>query len=255
MTQAIVSLLSSSSICLPIEEKTCTAHQLKQKIAQLTFIPVDQQVLSTVGGIALHDEQYLQVENNTLYFNLSARLLGGKGGFGSMLRAQGGRMNAQKTTNFEACRDLQGRRIRTVNEAKRMQEELEAIPEREAEKREKLKRKIEEALKEREPRKHLFDDNKFLEESEEMVEGVKSAVGQAIKRQKVVHKPVASTSNSLFDDEVSSEEEDDEDEEEEEEEEEEKEEKGKKEESTDKEEAVVLNRSKKDVKGKGKQKK
>lgn len=121
MTQAIVSLLSSSSICLPIEEKTCTAHQLKQKIAQLTFIPVDQQVLSTVGGIALHDEQYLQVENNTLYFNLSARLLGGKGGFGSMLRAQGGRMNAQKTTNFEACRDLQGRRIRTVNEAKRLE--------------------------------------------------------------------------------------------------------------------------------------
>lgn len=136
-----------------------------------------------------------------------------------------------------------------------MQEELEAIPEREAEKREKLKRKIEEALKEREPRKHLFDDNKFLEESEEMVEGVKSAVGQAIKRQKVVHKPVASTSNSLFDDEVSSDEEDDEDEDEEEEEEEEKEEKEKKEESTDKEEAVVLNRSKKDVKGKGKQKK
>lgn len=219
MTQAIVSLLSSSSICLPIEEETCTAHQLKQKIAQLTFIPVDQQVLSTVGGIALHDEQYLEFENNTLYFNLSARLLGGKGGFGSMLRAQGGRMNAQKTTNFEACRDLQGRRIRTVNETKRlestnrhvlkkkkklihayrMQEELEAIPEREAEKREKLKRKIEEALKEREPRKHLFDDNKFLEESEEMVEGVKSAVGQAIKRQKVVHKPVASTLQPFFD--------------------------------------------------------
>lgn len=121
MTQAIVSLLSSSSICLPIEEETCTAHQLKQKIAQLTFIPVDQQVLSTVGGIALHDEQYLEFENNTLYFNLSARLLGGKGGFGSMLRAQGGRMNAQKTTNFEACRDLQGRRIRTVNEAKRLE--------------------------------------------------------------------------------------------------------------------------------------
>ncbi|KAI8329896.1 hypothetical protein BD560DRAFT_341993 [Blakeslea trispora] len=136
-------------------------------------------------------------------------------------------MNAQKTTNFEACRDLQGRRIRTVNDAKKLQEELDALPEREAEKREKLKRKIEEALKEREPRKHLFDDNKFLEDREDMVENVKSAVGSAMKRQKLVHKPVASSSASLFDDDISDEEEEEEEEEEkgEEEEEEEKEEK------------------------------
>ncbi|MBM6387775.1 MAG: hypothetical protein JSY10_27995 [Paenibacillus sp.] len=100
---------------------------------------------------------------------------------------------------------------------------MDAIPEKEAEKREKLKRKIEDALKEREPVKHLFDDNKFLEDREEIVENVKSAVSDAVKRQKVTHKPVATTSASLFDDDLSSDEDEEEDEEEEEGEEEEEE--------------------------------
>lgn len=124
-----------------------------------------------------------------------------------------------------------------------MQEELDAIPEREAEKREKLKKKIEEALKEREPRKYLFDDNKFLEDKEDVVENVKSAVSDAIKRQKLTYGPAkktatASTSASLFDDDVSS----DEDEEEEDEE----------EEVELKEEVQVKDEPVEDVKGKGK---
>lgn len=46
-------------------------------------------------------------------------LLGGKGGFGSMLRAQGGRMNSKKSTNNDACRDLSGRRLKTVRTAEK----------------------------------------------------------------------------------------------------------------------------------------
>lgn len=45
------------------------------------------------------------------------RLLGGKGGFGSMLRAIGAQI--EKTTNREACRDLSGRRLRDINEEQR----------------------------------------------------------------------------------------------------------------------------------------
>ena len=45
------------------------------------------------------------------------RLVGGKGGFGSMLRAIGARI--EKTTNHEACRDLNGRRMRDVNNEKK----------------------------------------------------------------------------------------------------------------------------------------
>ena len=47
------------------------------------------------------------------------RLLGGKGGFGSQLRAAGGRMSSQKTSNNDSCRDLSGRRLSTIKTAKR----------------------------------------------------------------------------------------------------------------------------------------
>lgn len=50
---------------------------------------------------------------------LVPRLLGGKGGFGSQLRAAGGRMSSQKTSNNDSCRDLSGRRLSTIKEAKR----------------------------------------------------------------------------------------------------------------------------------------
>ena len=45
-------------------------------------------------------------------------LVGGKGGFGAMLRALGAQID--KTTNREACRDLSGRRLRDVNEEDRL---------------------------------------------------------------------------------------------------------------------------------------
>lgn len=48
-----------------------------------------------------------------------ARILGGKGGFGANLRAAGGRMNASKSTNFDSCRDLNGRRLGTIKEAQK----------------------------------------------------------------------------------------------------------------------------------------
>jgi hypothetical protein len=50
---------------------------------------------------------------------LVPRVLGGKGGFGANLRAAGGRMNASKSTNFDSCRDLNGRRLGAVKEAQR----------------------------------------------------------------------------------------------------------------------------------------
>lgn len=54
---------------------------------------------------------------------VSCVVLGGKGGFGSLLRGQKGRK--KKTTNFDACRDLQGRRIRHARAAERLQKWLE----------------------------------------------------------------------------------------------------------------------------------
>lgn len=50
---------------------------------------------------------------------LTPLILGGKGGFGSQLRAAGGRMSSQKTSNNDSCRDLNGRRLSTIKEAKK----------------------------------------------------------------------------------------------------------------------------------------
>lgn len=70
----------------------------------------------------------------TDFIDLELRLsvLGGKGGFGSMLRAQGGKMSARKgEENNDACRDLNGRRLKTVKEAQDLAAYMAAAPERE----------------------------------------------------------------------------------------------------------------------------
>jgi replication stress response regulator SDE2 len=55
---------------------------------------------------------------------LSLSLLGGKGGFGALLRGQGKRVGQKKTTDTSACRDLQGRRLRHVQAAKDLEQYL-----------------------------------------------------------------------------------------------------------------------------------
>lgn len=63
--------------------------------------------------------QYLKISSWDLPFvtivcNSSIR--GGKGGFGTLLKGQSRQAGAKLTTDFGACRDLQGRRLRHVND-------------------------------------------------------------------------------------------------------------------------------------------
>jgi hypothetical protein len=131
-------------------------------------------------------------------------------------------MSSQKTSNNDSCRDLSGRRLNTIKEAKkyvllfstprvraayiltRLVEYLESEPERLKAKADAQKAKLE-ALERKlgiEPpsktdapvagpskttptgedppvlagRKHRFDDTEYLEQSRDLVDGVKSAV-------------------------------------------------------------------------------
>ncbi|GAA5842750.1 hypothetical protein JCM9279_003974 [Rhodotorula babjevae] len=61
---------------------------------------------------------------------LTPRLPGGKGGFASQLRAQGGRMSSNKAQNTDSCRGLDGRRLSTLKEAKRLADALDNEPDR-----------------------------------------------------------------------------------------------------------------------------
>lgn len=90
------------------------------------------------------------------------RLVGGKGGFGSMLRAIGAQI--EKTTNREACRDLSGRRLRDINEEQRLKKWISSQSEREKELEEKKKKKLEKLS--REPT-HEFKDEAY--EAERLV--------------------------------------------------------------------------------------
>jgi hypothetical protein len=79
-----------------------------------------------------------------LSLRLTVPLCGGKGGFGSILRAQGGRMSSRKKKDGDAnasSRNLDGRRLRTVAEAKVLAEYLAIKPDMDQrEKEDRLKR-------------------------------------------------------------------------------------------------------------------
>lgn len=77
------------------------------------------------NGKNLTEERFEQLEQNDIFVKVSVKggLKGGKGGFGSLLKG-GGNFSGQRTVNFDACRDLNGRRLRNVNDAKRLSEWL-----------------------------------------------------------------------------------------------------------------------------------
>jgi len=121
---------------------------------------------------------------------------GGKGGFGSQLRAAGGRMSSRKTGNNVSCRDLNGRRLSTVKEAQRLAEHIEgeegrkkAAADARKEKLEKLERQIkatdvDENGESSSGQKRRLDDTEYVEQSKELVEGVRSAVAAGLLRKK-----------------------------------------------------------------------
>ncbi|XP_043255069.1 replication stress response regulator SDE2 [Colletes gigas] len=110
------------------------------------------------------------------YVSVVPRLFGGKGGFGSMLRAIGAQI--EKTTNREACRDLSGRRLRDINEEKRLKVWIEKQGKREEEAAERKKKKLQRLCAEP---KHEFKDPNYDLERSVLTERVGDAVEEGLK--------------------------------------------------------------------------
>ncbi|XP_058921750.1 splicing regulator SDE2 isoform X1 [Kogia breviceps] len=110
------------------------------------------------------------VQHGAVY-SLEPRLRGGKGGFGSMLRALGAQI--EKTTNREACRDLSGRRLRDVNHEKAMAEWVKQQAEREAEKEQKRLERLQRKLAEPRP---CFTSPDYQQQCHEMAERLEDSV-------------------------------------------------------------------------------
>ncbi|KAF1963211.1 hypothetical protein CC80DRAFT_487601 [Byssothecium circinans] len=84
-----------------------------------------------------------------LPLRLTVPLCGGKGGFGSILRAQGGRMSSRKKKQGEvngSSRNLDGRRLRTVAEAKTLAEYLAIKPEMDKKEKEERRKRWEDIV-------------------------------------------------------------------------------------------------------------
>lgn len=66
---------------------------------------------------------------NISVIKIRPRLLGGKGGFGSNLRAQGNKLSSKnRSGNYDSCRDLNGKKIRAVSQAKQIDDYLKGKP-------------------------------------------------------------------------------------------------------------------------------
>ena len=81
----------------------------KKVFSNTKFLSISNYVLNLEG----ESEQQPVI---LLHARLRGGLQGGKGGFGAMLRIQAKQKGAKKTTDFGACRDLSGRRLRHVND-------------------------------------------------------------------------------------------------------------------------------------------
>lgn len=123
------------------------------------------------------DDNHINWEYSVGPICVHQRVFGGKGGFGSMLRAIGAQI--EKTTNREACRDLSGRRLRDINEEKRLKDYLDKQKDRQDDEASKIARKIERL---RSKPKHEFTDSEYFETRSNLLDDVSSALEDGLKK-------------------------------------------------------------------------
>lgn len=115
-----------------------------------------------------------------------------------MLRAIGAQI--EKTTNREACRDLSGRRLRDVNEEKRIKEWIKKKSQKKGENRrkEKLKRLAEGTT----TSNCTYDDTEFEQFRSEIPDIVEESITCGLKQQaeqnlkRKINKPIHSSSDN-----------------------------------------------------------
>ena len=186
-----------ATLSLPIERSTSVANlrqRLYNRLPQIdshfiltthsnkAVLPSDTPVSALVSS--RHD--------TFLSLRLSVPLCGGKGGFGSQLRAAGGRMSSKRKNNQgesnSSNRNLDGRRLRTINEAKALAEYLAMKPEMEKKEKDNRRARWEQVVTLAEKREEEIKsglkgrvDGKWVEEKEEAGERAREAVLVAMR--------------------------------------------------------------------------
>lgn len=197
-----LSLPSTLSFSIP---STSSISDLTEKVASYlpSSLPFQSLILTTTNNKQIHPStdnlQSLLVARNgatnstLLPLRLSVPLCGGKGGFGSQLRAAGGRMSSKRKRNQgdnnSSSRNLDGRRLRTVNEAKALAEYLAVKPEMDKKEKEERRKRWQTVVDMSERRQEDIKngggkqkiDGQWMEDKEEMSEKLHEAVMLALK--------------------------------------------------------------------------
>ncbi|KAF9767611.1 hypothetical protein IL306_015203 [Fusarium sp. DS 682] len=185
------------TLVLPLSPST-TVTELRQCIDDRLPTTQSRLILTTLSNKQLPASSESPISNylataddEFLSLRLAVPLCGGKGGFGSQLRAAGGRMSSRKKKSQEdhgSSRNLDGRRLRTVNEAKALAEYLAIKPEMEKKEKEKRRERWEQIVQMSEEKEAEIKsgsksrlDGQWVEDKEESSERTREAVLAAIK--------------------------------------------------------------------------
>ncbi|XP_015171014.1 PREDICTED: uncharacterized protein LOC107063621 [Polistes dominula] len=169
-----------------ISVEICTGRSIKQIFVSNVLLSVNEiwERFEVITG-ASKENFYVIQNGRTIGKNdklldgratIVPKLFGGKGGFGSMLRAIGAQI--EKTTNREACRDLSGRRLRDINEEKRLKSWIEKQAEHKKEAAERRKKKLERLCAEP---KYEFKDQNYEKRRSTVSEMIEEAVEEGFK--------------------------------------------------------------------------
>ncbi|GAX85632.1 hypothetical protein CEUSTIGMA_g13047.t1 [Chlamydomonas eustigma] len=207
MVQIFVRNLEGRSIAYDLEGEWCSISSLHELVQETERIPVND-VSLVFSGRQLQEQSCLSAYGITAgsTINLVLRLRGGKGGFGALLRGQG--RDGKVTSNFDAMRDLQGRRIRHSKCDEKLEEWRGKAHERELENIA-LKHIKEVTKEERRKAKYEVNTEEVAEKQSETIRKVQDAVQEALaassaadisakrKTDAAAEKPVAKKSKIL----------------------------------------------------------
>lgn len=105
----------SRTLCISLPSVSATVAALKEQLQLREGVPAALVELYADGQRLAADAHVPRLPA-LVRARLRGGLRGGKGGFGAMLRSSGKGAGAKATTSFGACRDLNGRRLRHVNQ-------------------------------------------------------------------------------------------------------------------------------------------
>lgn len=186
--QMLMRGVDGQTSCVRFSSRTIAGSFLQKHVASILRIPAEA-LLVVTGTRVINPHTSLCASSDGFFPSCSVllRLRGGKGGFGSLLRGAATKAGQKKTSNFDACRDMSGRRLRHVNAEKKLKEWKAQAKEREFEKtaNDFLKKQVKQKEDESGCSQVI---ERFREETFRAREDVESAVAQGLAEAKKLGK-------------------------------------------------------------------